>query len=111
MVVLLFLSACGPETIYVRPSLDTSKRHVINGRALLDQGKIQPALREFEYAHELDPQNVSALVGMAVTMGHQGKFDQGLEILEKAEAICTTAEDRTLVQEGRARLEELRTQK
>ena len=109
MVVLLFLAACGPDTIYVRPSLDTPERHVINGRALLDQGKIQHALREFEYANELDPQNVAALVGMAIAMGHDGKFDQGQEILEKAEAICTTAEDQALVEQGRARLEELQT--
>lgn len=108
MVVLLLIAACGPDTIYVRPSLDTPERHVINGRSLLDQGKIQHALREFEYANELDPQNVAAQVGMAIALGHQGKLDQGLEILEKAEAISTTEEDRTLVQEGRARLEELR---
>lgn len=108
MIFLLLLVACGPDTIYVRPSLDTPQRHVINGNALLEQGKIQDAFREFKYASELDSQNVAAMVGMATAMGYQGKFDQGLEFLEKAEAIGTTAEDQALVLQGYARLEELR---
>ena len=109
MLFLLLLAACGPDTIYVRPSLDTPERHVTNGWVLLEQGKIQDAHREFKYANELDPRNVAALVGVAISMGHQDKFDEGLKILEKAEALCTTTEDQALVQKGYARIEELRT--
>lgn len=109
MAILLLLTACGPETIYVRPNLDTPERHVANGQVLLDQQKPKHALREFQRANELDPQNVAALVGIAIVMGHQKKFDQGMEALEKAQALCTTAEDKALVRDGQARLEELRT--
>ena len=105
---LLLLTACGPKTIYVRPNLDTPQRHVTNGWALLDQGKIQHALREFQYANELDPQDVAALVGTAVTLGHKGEFDQAFTLLEKAEGICTRAEDKVLVQNGYARIKKLR---
>ena len=109
MAILLLLAACGPETIYVRPNLDTPERHVANGQVLLDQQKTKHALREFQRANELDPQNVAALVGIAIVMGHDKKFNQGMEALEKAQALSTTAEDKALVRDGQARLEELRT--
>ena len=52
-IVLLMLAVfdaiagCGPDTIFVRPGLDTPAQHVSNGYQLLDRGKVNDACREF----------------------------------------------------------------
>lgn len=108
IVLVLFLTACGPETIFVRPSLDTPERHIANGRALFAQGKTHHALREFNRAHELDPYNLDALIGLAVTTGHCGDVDKGLIILKRAEEVAATEEEKQKVQEGYGEIEKLR---
>ncbi|MGD9248318.1 MAG: tetratricopeptide repeat protein, partial [Desulfobacteraceae bacterium] len=63
---LLFIG-CGPDTIFVRPGLDTPSQHVANGHQLLEQGKFDAACREFDRAKELDPSYIRAYVGLGVT--------------------------------------------
>ena len=108
LVLWVTLTACGPDTIFVRPNLDTPERHVSNGQALLHQGKIQDAEREFKHAHAMDPENVGALVGMALVQGHGCKFEQGFATIEQAEKLVVTEDDRILVRKGLIQLKELR---
>jgi hypothetical protein len=46
--------ACGPDTIFLRPALDTPEHHVKNGHSLLSRGKIDAANAEFKRAKALD---------------------------------------------------------
>ena len=42
-IALTLIVACGPDTIILRPSLDTPEQHVKNGHNLLARGKIDAA--------------------------------------------------------------------
>ena len=108
-ILLLFMSlvGCGPDTIFLRPNLDTPDHHIANGHALLNQGKTMDACREFRRAHELDPENIEALVGLAVALGRTGDVEQGLKILEKAEQLATMETDRKIIEKGYEQLKKI----
>lgn len=99
MGILLFL-ACGPDTILVRPGLDTPDHHVSNGNQLLDRLKIEAAYQEFQRAVELDPSYTPAYVGLALVQGHRGDYSGGLETLTKAKKMAQTEEEVKLVDEA-----------
>ena len=105
MFFIFVLSACGPDTIFLRPALDTPEQHVKNGNCLLTQGKIDAAEAEFIRASELDAGYVPAQVGLALTHGYRGDFDSGFETLEKAESLASSPEEKAFIQQG---YEELR---
>jgi hypothetical protein len=104
---IIWLTACGPDTILVRPGLDTPSLHIANGRKFLERGKYNDAHREFERARELDPQNVSAHVGLGLTSGYNGYFDAGLNHLATAESLAVSVEDRAVLKKGYDQFNEL----
>jgi Flp pilus assembly protein TadD len=94
---MICLAACGPDTILVRPGLDTPSLHIANGRKFLERGKYSDAYREFQRARELDPKNISAHVGLGLACGYNGEFDAGLNHLAAAESLAVSSEDRIVL--------------
>jgi hypothetical protein len=110
LILSLFLiSACGPDTIFLRPGLDTPAQHVKNGHSLLSCGKIDAANAEFLRATTLDGNYVPAFVGIALVQGHRGNIDEGVETLNKAKGLTTTAEEEQAVDQGYRQLHELQS--
>ncbi len=86
------ITACGPDTIFLRPALDTPEQHVKNGHNLLARNKIDAAWAEFERAKSLDAGYAPAYVGLALVQARQGDVDGGLLTLQQAKSLVTTAE-------------------
>jgi len=107
LMCLLFLG-CGPDTIFVRPGLDTPSQHVANGHQLLERGKIDDAYREFQRARELDPKYVNAYVGLGMALGQKGDIDAGMANLAMAEKMAGSDREHEAVQNGYAKLKELK---
>ena len=99
-LVILMLSACGPDTIFLRPALDTPMQHVKNGQNLLARGKVDAANEEFLRAKGLDQGYAPAYVGIALIQGHRGDVTGGFEILRQAKQLATTPEEMDRVNEG-----------
>jgi len=111
-LILLFLfvcivCACGPDTIFLRPSLDTPAQHVKNGHSLLSFGKVDAANAEFLRATILDGNYVPAYVGIALVQGRQGNIDEGFKTLDWAKGLTTTPEDEEAVNQGYRQLAEM----
>jgi tetratricopeptide (TPR) repeat protein len=99
MGVLLVL-ACGPDTILVRPGLDTPDHHVSNGNQLLDRLKLEAAYQEFQRALELDPSYIPAYIGVAMVQGRRGDYNGGLKMLNKAKKTALTQEETQMVEKA-----------
>lgn len=97
---ILLLLACGPDTILVRPGLDTPDHHVNNGNQLLKRLKLEAANQEFQRAVELDPTYAPAHVGIALVQGHRGDYSGGLETLAKAKKMARTEEEIEMVEDA-----------
>ena len=108
LLMCFYFFGCGPDTIFVRPGLDTPSQHVANGHQLLDRGKIDDAYREFERAKELDPKYVKAYVGLGVALGKKGEIDAGMETLALAQRMAANDREHEAVQKGIAHLNELK---
>ena len=102
---LIILVSCGPETILLRPSLDSPLHHVDNGYKLMAYGKTEAAVREFKRSIELDETYAPAYVGLGIVYGVQGDLDQGRAMMEKAEALARGEEQRKEVEMGFERLD------
>jgi hypothetical protein len=112
-LILLFLficllSACGPDTIFLRPGLDTPAQHVKNGHSLLSYGKIDAANKEFLRATALDENYVPAYVGIALVQGHRGNIDEGFLTLERAKELINTPEEKEALDQGYKQLVEIK---
>jgi Flp pilus assembly protein TadD len=105
-LIVLILIACGPETIFVRPYLDTPEQHVRNGHMLLKQDKWDDACREFERARELDPQYAEAYIGLGVAYARGGDVEKGLRMLHKAEKMAKTDDERAAVRDAFLQLQQ-----
>lgn len=111
LLILLgaIVGACGPDTIFLRPALDTPAQHVKNGHNLLERGKIDAAHTEFARAKSLDDTYAPAYVGIALVRGHRGDIDGGVEILNRASALAATPDERNAVDKGYGQLERMRS--
>jgi tetratricopeptide (TPR) repeat protein len=89
-LTVLILVGCGPDTIFLRPGLDTPGQHLSNGNLFLHQKKYDDALREFERAIELDPRLTDAHVGVGLANGRKGNFENGLQALDRAKVLAKT---------------------
>ncbi len=99
---------CGPDTIFVRPGLDTPAQHVANGNQFLERGKIDDARREFERAKELDPNYVNAYIGLGLALGKKGDIDAGMETMGLAKRMAGSARELEAVQNGYVKLNEMK---
>ena len=108
LLVLVIITACGPDTIFVRPGLDTPDQHVYNGQQLLQRGKLDDACREFNRAMELDPKFYKAYLGLGVALGYKGDISGGMAALDQANRLALSKEDREAVQDGYRQLNDLK---
>lgn len=106
---LVLLVACGPNTIFLRPALDTPSQHVKNGHSLLTRGKIDAANAEFVRAKSLDDRYAPAYVGLALVQGHRGDLEGGFETLDKARSMVATPEESEAVDRAFDQLEKMRS--
>lgn len=100
ILIIWQVVGCGPETIFMRPALDTPEQHVYNGHILLGQKKLKDASREFERAKELNPGFTEAYVGLALVLGHQGDVENALRMLNHAKTTITSDKDYESVDKG-----------
>lgn len=107
-ILVGLFGACGPDTIFLRPGLDTPAQHVKNGHSLLSYGKIEAANKEFLRATDLDGNYIPAYVGIALVQGHKGNPEEGFLTLERAKGITTTPEEEAAWNEGFKQLTEIK---
>jgi tetratricopeptide (TPR) repeat protein len=105
LVCFLALVSCGPETILLRPSLDTPSHHVDNGYKLMAYGKTDAAVREFKRSMELNPEYAPAYVGLGIVYGMQGDLEQGRTLMRKAKSLARNGEQKKEVEMGFERLD------
>ena len=111
LVVLLLgvlIAGCGPDTIFVRPGLDTAAQHVANGHQLLQRGKVEDACREFKRAKELDPRYVKAYVGLGVALGRKGDLSAGVAAMDQARQMASNPQEISEIQKGYEQLDEIK---
>ncbi|WP_319522061.1 hypothetical protein [uncultured Desulfosarcina sp.] len=107
MLAASAIVACGPDTIFLRPVLDTPEHHVKNGHTLLNRGKIDAANEEFVRAKTLDAEYAPAYVGIALVQARQGDVEGGLTTLERAKELAVTPEQDREVDHGFVLIEEM----
>jgi Flp pilus assembly protein TadD len=107
MLAVSAIIACGPDTIFLRPALDTPEHHVKNGHCLLNRGKIDAANAEFMRAKSLDVGYAPAYVGLALIQAHQGNVEGGLTTLERARELAATPEQGREVEDSLILIEEM----
>jgi len=107
LIFIVSLSSCGPDTIFLRPTLDTPQQHVKNGNSLLARGKLDAADTEFFRAMDLDEGYVPAYVGIALVQGYRGDVEAGFETLKKAEALVSTPDEQESVEQGYDKLKKM----
>jgi tetratricopeptide (TPR) repeat protein len=108
LTVFILVAACGPDTIWVRPGLDTPAQHLHNGHQLLKRGKLDDACREFERARELDPNFTQAYIGLGLALGHKGEFQKGMDVMDQAKVIADSHEEELAVQNGYDQLRKMK---
>jgi Flp pilus assembly protein TadD len=106
-LLVCVLIGCGPNTIFVRPALDTPAQHLSNAYVLLDQQKWEDACREFERAKELDPFFTEAYVGHGIALGRMGDFDKAAKMMAQARQTAKSDEARAIVAKGDAALQQM----
>jgi len=111
LVCFLTLVSCGPETILLRPSLDTPFQHVDNGYKLMAYGKTDAAVREFKRSMELDAEYAPAYVGLGIVYGIKGDLAQGRALMEQAKALAKNDEQKKEVEMGFERLDYIESDK
>lgn len=105
VVFSLAIISCGPETILLRPSLDTPAHHVENGYKLMAYGKTEPAIREFTRAKELNGSYAPAYVGLGIAYGLNGDIKEGRALMRQAQKLARNKEERKEVEMGFERLD------
>ena len=101
----LIFTACGPETILLRPSLDSPDHHIENGYKLMAYGKMDAAIREFSRAKELNSAYAPAYVGLGIAYGMTGKLEEGRALMQQAQKLARDKEERKEVEMGFERLD------
>jgi tetratricopeptide (TPR) repeat protein len=99
---------CGPDTIFLRPGLDTPAQHVENGQQLLQRGKAEDACREFNRAKELDPHFVRAYVGLGIAMARKGDWAAASATMDQARRIAGNSQEIAEVRKGYDQLEKIK---
>lgn len=111
VIFLLGGFGCGKKTLLPQTELGTPEHHVSNGHKLLNSGLAEYALLEFEKARDLDPQYAPAYIGIGITLGMQGDYENGLSALQKGEELASGIDEETDVHVGFMRLYMLNREK
>ncbi|MFZ1985024.1 MAG: hypothetical protein WAU91_11465 [Desulfatitalea sp.] len=106
-LLICVLIGCGPNTIFLRPALDTPAQHLSNGYGLLDLQKWEDACREFERAKELDPFFTEAYVGHGIALGRKGEFEKATKMMAQARQTASSDKARAMVAKGDAELRQM----
>jgi tetratricopeptide (TPR) repeat protein len=96
----LLIVGCGPDTIILRPGLDTPAQHVENGQQLLLRGKLEDACREFNRAKELDPLYVKAHIGLGIALARMGDLTAASSSMDQARRIAGNSQEIEEVRKG-----------
>ena len=104
-MLLIALSGCGPDNIFLKSGLDTPSHHVESGNRLMNFGKFDSALREFNRAIELDPGYSPAYVGLGLVLGYSGEPDKGLVAMQKARELAQDEDQKKNAASGLAVLQ------
>ena len=96
----VWICACGPDTIFLRPGLDTPGQHVANGDMLLKQKKLDAAFREFNRAQMLEPNYAPAHVGLGKIWGLRGEVVKARAAMDRAQDVARGESERQAVSEG-----------
>ncbi len=107
MMAALFLN-CSGEVLIAELKLDTPARHVRNGNKLLKTDKLHAAEQEYGRALELDPEYAPAQVGLGLVKGHQGQFEQAMDMLHQAAVMAKSQKQQAEVAEAIKTVENLR---
>ena len=98
---MLLLTACGPETIFLKGGFDTPANHVANGNKLLENGKYDAALSEFMRAKEqMDKKYTPVYIGIGLARAHKGDFTEAYATLEAALLFAHDSEDTQKVEQA-----------
>ena len=92
--------SCGPETILLRPNIDTPSHHIDNGYKLMAYGKLDAAIQEFTRARELNTDYAPAYVGLGIAYGMQGNLEKGRALMKQAQSLAQNDEERKEVAMG-----------
>ena len=106
-IIVLIIVGCGPDTIFVRPELDTPALHVSNGNRFLEQDKWEDARREFERAKYLDPYCTEAYIGLAIGYGRNGNPEKGFKLLEDARRLAAGDDELRQIQIANEKLRQM----
>ena len=84
-------AALDEKVITVDPVADRLKNligsariHIMRGKTAYNARDYDSALREFQAAHEADPQNVTAMIDLATTLVAKGNQVKATELLKQA---------------------------
>jgi tetratricopeptide (TPR) repeat protein len=80
IVLMLFLAACGDDK-------KKSDEHLAAGQKLVQQGKYDAALPEFQQAVELNKDSIDAMVALGNTYRHLKRYDDALDTFRAAKKI------------------------
>ena len=106
--ISFLILGCGPDTIFLRPGLDTPAQHAENGQQLLKRGKLEDASREFNRARELDPFYVKAHVGLGIALARKGDLAGATAAMDQARRIAGNSQEIAEVRKGYEQLEQIR---
>jgi tetratricopeptide (TPR) repeat protein len=104
----LLIAGCGPDTIFLRPGLDTPTQHIENGQQLLQRGKLEDACREFNRAKELDPLFVKAYVSLGIALARKGDLTAASATMDQARRIAGNSQEIAEVRKGYEQLEKIK---
>lgn len=98
------LQGCAPRTLPPESILDTPQYHVRSGMKLLELGRYDDALREFELTKEFDPEFSGAYVGSGLVSAYRGDYKKGIKEIEKGKGHANTDAERVSANVGLIRL-------
>jgi len=109
---MILLTACGPETIFLRSGFDTPSHHVANGNQLLQNGKYDAALSEFMRAKEqMDKKYAPVYIGIGLAQAHKGEIAEAYDTLETARQFTQDPEDVDKLEQALETVKELEQEK
>lgn len=104
VTTILSLHGCAPKPVPLGVTLDTPEHHLLTGMKLIELGRLEDALREFDLTKRSDPTFSKAYVGCGLVFAYQNNWNRAHEELEKAEKLARTDEEKVFVDVATVRL-------